>query len=90
MNKEIRNGLNGAAASGKQLPASPLLELCACPPEETLKQLESSPSGLTAEQVEERRQRYGPNEISHEKPPTWYQQLFPAFLTPCTTKPRRS
>ncbi len=82
MNKEIRNGLNGPAASGKQLPASPLLELCARPPEEALKQLESSPSGLTAEQVEERRQRYGLNEISHEKPPTWYQQLFHAFLTP--------
>ena len=82
VNKEIRNGLNGLVASGKQVSASPLLELCACAPEAALKQLESNPSGLTAEQVEERRRRYGPNEISHEKPPTWYEQLFHAFLTP--------
>jgi len=39
-------------------------------------------SGLTPEQVEERLERYGPNEITHEKPPTWYQQLFHAFVTP--------
>ena len=79
MNKEIRNGLNG---DGKPLSVSPLLELCACSPDETLKNLGSNLGGLTAEQVEERRQRYGLNEISHEKPPSWYQQLFHAFLTP--------
>jgi P-type Mg2+ transporter len=82
MNKEIRYALNGPAASAKQLPASPLRELCDCLPDDALRQLETSPNGLTAEQVEERLQRYGANEISHEKPPTWYQQLFHAFLTP--------
>ena len=40
------------------------------------------PTGLTEEQVEERRERYGLNEVSHEKPPSWYEQLFHAFLTP--------
>jgi Mg2+-importing ATPase len=32
--------------------------------------------------VAERLERHGPNEITHEKPPTWYHQLFRAFLTP--------
>src|SRR5260363_303847 len=27
-------------------------------------------------------EQYGLNEVSHEKPPTWYHQLFEAFLTP--------
>ena len=38
--------------------------------------------GLSEEQIEERRERYGLNEVTHEKPPTWYWQLFHAFLTP--------
>jgi len=39
-------------------------------------------NGLTEEQIEERRKRYGLNEITHEKPPSWYEQLVRAFLTP--------
>ena len=39
-------------------------------------------AGLTSEQAEARLEQYGPNEVTHEKPPTWYQQLFHAFLTP--------
>jgi magnesium-transporting ATPase (P-type) len=61
---------------------SPLPELCACAPEEALVRLEASKSGLTQEQVKARLEQYGPNEVTHEKPPTWYEQLFHAFLTP--------
>ena len=64
------------------LSVSPLLELSNSSPEKALATLDASPGGLTEAQVEERRQRYGPNEVSHEKPPTWYWQLFHAFLTP--------
>ena len=39
-------------------------------------------SGLTSEQAGARLEQYGPNQVTHEKPPTWYQQLFHAFLTP--------
>ena len=66
----------------KQASSSLLTELAKCAPEEALKQLETARSGLTEEQVEERRERYGLNEVTHEKPPTWYEQLFHAFLTP--------
>jgi P-type Mg2+ transporter len=81
MNEEIRNRLNSRSASeNRQL--SSLLELSDCTPEEALKRLEANRTGLTAEQVEERQERYGFNEVTHEKPPTWYQQLVHAFLTP--------
>jgi len=58
------------------------LELCDGLPDEALKRLDAVRSGLTPEQVEQRLEQYGPNEITHEKPPTWYFQLFHAFLTP--------
>lgn len=61
---------------------SPLLDLCDCVPDEALTRLDAIRSGLTPEQVEQRLELYGPNEITHEKPPTWYQQLFHAFVTP--------
>jgi len=61
---------------------SPLPELCDCTPEEALLRLDVTRSGLTPEQVDERLEQYGPNEVTHEKPPTWYQQLFHAFVTP--------
>ena len=32
--------------------------------------------------MEARLKQYGPNEVTREKPPTWYTQLFHAFLTP--------
>ena len=66
----------------KQSHSSPLARLCSRAPDETLRALESARSGLTEEQVEARRERYGSNEVTHDKPATWYQQLFHAFLTP--------
>jgi Mg2+-importing ATPase len=83
MNEAIRNRLSIRSASeNRRVLSSPLPELCDGAAEETLKRLGASRSGLTAEQVEERLERYGLNEVTHEKPPTWYQQLFHAFLTP--------
>ncbi len=70
------------SASYSKRPSSPLPELCACAPDEALLRLEASKSGLTEEQIEARLAQFGPNEVTHEKPPTWYQQLFHAFLTP--------
>jgi P-type Mg2+ transporter len=82
MNKEIVSRAIASSAANIKRVSSPLPELCACAPEEALARLQASRSGLTEEQVEARRQQYGPNEVTHEKPPTWYQQLFHAFLTP--------
>src|SRR6202049_3228844 len=81
MNEEIRSRPNSRGAR-ENTQRSLLLELSNCAPEEALKRLDASRNGLTAEQVEERQEQYGLNEVTHEKPPTWYQQLFHAFLTP--------
>jgi P-type Mg2+ transporter len=81
MNKQITSRTILSDATGNRAP-SPLPELCACAPEEALTRLQASRSGLTAEEVEARREQYGANEVSHERAPTWYQQLFHAFLTP--------
>jgi P-type Mg2+ transporter len=62
--------------------SSRLTELCSSSPDVVLSLLETARSGLTEEQVEARKAQYGLNEVTHEKPPNWYQQLFHAFLTP--------
>src|SRR5450756_373470 len=82
MNKELVNRPKPSSASNAKRPPSPLLDLCDCSPDDALKKLDTARSGLTPEQVEARLEQYGPNEVTHEKPPTWYRQLFHAFLTP--------
>jgi Mg2+-importing ATPase len=81
MNEQLKTHMNHRSASDNKRP-SPLLDLCDCSPDDALKKLDTARSGLTPEQVEERQERYGPNQVTHEKPPTWYLQLFHAFLTP--------
>ncbi|HIK27890.1 MAG: magnesium-translocating P-type ATPase [Oscillatoriaceae bacterium SKW80] len=50
--------------------------------EQVLRSLSSSRQGLTEADAAARLRKYGKNEISHEKPPTWYIQLFKAFNNP--------
>jgi Mg2+-importing ATPase len=44
--------------------------------------LDTQESGLKENQVLEKRGKFGLNEISHEKAPAWYVQLFQAFVNP--------
>jgi len=44
--------------------------------------LDTSAAGLDAEQIAERLDRDGANEVSHEKPPHWSRQLLRAFKNP--------
>jgi Mg2+-importing ATPase len=81
MNLQLANRPTSSTSNGKRS-SSPLSDLCACAPEEALAKLDTVRSGLTEEQVEARLEQYGPNEVTREKPPTWYTQLFHAFLTP--------
>ncbi len=75
--------LNGRTANGKREPySSPLREICDGSPDDALSRLGTDRSGLGEEQVEARRERHGLNQIAHERPPTWYEELFHAFLTP--------
>jgi len=39
-------------------------------------------SGLTEEEVENRQDKYGPNTIEAQKPPSWYKTLWCSFKTP--------
>jgi Mg2+-importing ATPase len=83
MNAESPRAQNGFHTSRSKHVLSPrLAELCACAPEDAIKRLETARTGLTEEQVEARQDQYGFNEVSHERPPTWYEQLFHAFITP--------
>ena len=83
MNEQITQPLKiDSGSKGRQTFSSPLLDLARTSPDQALERLQSSRTGLTEEQVEERRERYGRNEVAHEKPPTWYQELFGAFITP--------
>jgi P-type Mg2+ transporter len=80
MNEALTSLPKASAANNR--PISQLPELCNCNPEEVLARLEATRSGLSPEEVQARLEQYGANEVTHEKPPTWYQQLFHAFLTP--------
>jgi len=81
MNEQIKLQTNPRSATDAKRP-SPLLGLSECTPDDAITQLDTARSGLTPEQVEERLTQYGPNEVTHEKPPGWFVQLFHAFLTP--------
>jgi Mg2+-importing ATPase len=57
-----------AQSSGSKIRVSPrLIESARLGPEELYRFLESGPNGLTGEEVEERRRRYGANEVAREK-----------------------
>ncbi len=43
---------------------------------------DTSEFGLTSDEVAIRQQKFGLNEIAHDKAPAWYVQLFQAFLNP--------
>jgi len=47
-----------------------------------LASLDTSPAGLDEEQIADRLDRDGNNEVSHEKPPHWARQLWRAFKNP--------
>ncbi|MCW3126530.1 MAG: mgtA, partial [Bacteroidetes bacterium] len=44
--------------------------------------LGSAESGLTEEAVEQKREAFGLNDVTHDKAPAWYVQLIQAFIDP--------
>jgi len=50
--------------------------------DEVLAALDTSREGLTEAEAEARLDRYGYNEVAHERPPRWYAQLPLAFKNP--------
>ncbi|HTB07777.1 MAG TPA: magnesium-translocating P-type ATPase [Bacteroidia bacterium] len=50
--------------------------------EELYTNLETCDSGLTEEQLAEKQQQFGPNEIASDKAPPWFVQFAQAWITP--------
>src|SRR5579859_117458 len=61
-----------------------LLEMAKSDIPTVLRQLHSSPEGLTESQARHRLGTHGPNLVVHERPDSWYLQLFRNFRTPFT------
>jgi Mg2+-importing ATPase len=59
-----------------------LLRLGKSSPEEALKEMRTSESGLTSSEAKRRLAQYGENKIIREKPTHWGIQFIKAFLTP--------
>jgi len=72
-----KNGAATTAAADARLMALAFLD-----EDKLLAALESKRNGLTEEEVERRREKFGRNEVAHEKPPTWYAELARAFANP--------
>lgn len=83
----IRQTLQNAAAraAGKSAQAAPQVlaaQLAYRRNDELLDALDATLGGLDEEQIGERLDRDGANEVSHEKPPHWSLQLLHAFKNP--------
>ncbi len=56
--------------------------LCKTFKEEIISEFNVKEGGLTDEEVEQRRHRYGPNEVTQSKPKRWYNYLLKSLFTP--------
>jgi Mg2+-importing ATPase len=72
---------NGRSGSPSQADER-LIELSYRDADAVLEALATTRNGLTEDEVEARRERFGRNEVAHEKPPTWYAELARAFANP--------
>lgn len=59
-----------------------LIELCTIPAAEALQRLESSPRGLGSEEADQRRTRYGPNELSRARPLGFWADIYHRCRSP--------
>jgi len=71
----------GESEKEKQI-ARTLIDAAAKTPEEIYQSLNTTLSGLSEEEVEQRIEQYGQNTIVHEKLKPWYIQLLLAFKNP--------
>ncbi|HVB02507.1 MAG TPA: magnesium-translocating P-type ATPase [Chitinophagaceae bacterium] len=69
--------------AGKNKYFSELINTAACVDTEALyDMLGTAKTGLTMEEVEERREKYGMNEIAHDKAQSWYRMLYSNLVNP--------
>src|SRR5579862_4187371 len=73
----LRSAINGTPAAGDALQRIAWLDA-----EAALAQMDTKLAGLFDDEVERRREKFGRNEVAHEKPHPWYIQLAHAFANP--------
>jgi len=76
-----RNGRN-VSGNEQKIAAKKLADAAKTDKATLLSQLETNEEGLNTEQVEQKKEIYGVNEVAHEKAPAWFIQLFSAFINP--------
>ncbi len=59
--------------------AAELREVAACSPDELFAKEATSRTGLSTEVADERLHTHGPNQVAHERPPSWYVQFWHGF-----------
>lgn len=74
--------IESAGTPASQNTDDAVFELAFLDADSVLAELGSNRNGLTEDVVEARRKRFGPNEVAHEKPPSWYEELARAFANP--------
>ena len=72
----------GGSASPNLATGSELLEIGRLTPEAALRRLQTSVDGLLDREADERLERYGTNEVAHERPKSPGRRLAELFLTP--------
>ncbi|HUL40901.1 MAG TPA: magnesium-translocating P-type ATPase [Burkholderiales bacterium] len=77
---ENKNGLPGATATVAE--RSPLIEAARGDIVAILTRLNSSLNGLNEDEAQARLKEHGLNEVVHERPVTWYRQLWHAYNNP--------
>jgi len=59
--------------------AAKLREAARIPAENLFRTYQTGPNGLSEPDAAERLEQHGPNQVAHERPPTWYVQLWHGF-----------
>ena len=80
---DLRNrrqpGRSTAAPGHRSSTAERLREAARSSPEELFRASRTGPVGLSPDAVAERLGEHGPNQVAHERPPTWYVHLWHGF-----------
>ncbi|MBE9915156.1 magnesium-translocating P-type ATPase [Paenibacillus donghaensis] len=62
--------------------AERLIQASVTPEENVMKDLNTSPQGISENEAKKRLEKHGKNQIAHDKPPAWYIQLLSCFKNP--------
>ena len=71
--------LSEPAPGARSIAIKRLRQAALASPEEVLRMMDTSLAGLSEEVAEERLREHGENQVAHERPPSWYVQLWHGF-----------